>query len=68
MRSERRGGRYAIQVGATWLPGGRTSAWDALWRQIFADLEDTADKSSLGNEADDRELPNLTAEPGQDEV
>jgi hypothetical protein len=27
-----------IGVKAEWQPGARTTAWDALWRQILADL------------------------------
>jgi len=53
----------SIIVQTTWRPGIRTPAWDALWRQIFADLGDVLDEPLTDDEVDgfDVGLPAVTS-------
>jgi len=43
-RSNPPGRQSSIDVQVAWRPGARTPAWDALWRQIVADLSDVLDQ------------------------
>ena len=42
------GTRDYIEIQAAWQPGTRTVAWQALWRQIIADISDKIREGSDG--------------------
>ena len=58
----------SIKMQAAWRPGDRTPAWDALWRQIIADVEETLDRSSSDGEAEDSGPTVPPAAPSTGEV
>jgi hypothetical protein len=67
-RGNHPGKQPSIEIHAIWRLGARTPTWEALWRQIFADLGDVLDQPSPDYEDNGTGLPTLTAEPVQDEV
>jgi hypothetical protein len=67
-RDDHPGNQSSIEIRADWRPSTRTPVWDALWRQIFADLGDDLDQSASDDEVSAAGCRLPTAEPGQDEV
>jgi hypothetical protein len=67
-RDDHPGIQPSIEIRTDWRPGTRTSVWDALWRQIFAELGDDPDQESGDDEVRAAECRLPTAEPDQDEV
>ena len=57
------GKQSSIEMQAAWSPGTRTPAWDALWRQIMADLAEDNDQSSIDSEATDANHIDAVATP-----
>lgn len=67
-RDDHPGIQPSIEIRTDWRPGTRTPLWDALWRQIFADLGDDLDQPASDDEVDASGCRLPMAEPGQDEV
>jgi hypothetical protein len=67
-RDDQRDNHSSINVETRWCLGTRTPVWDALWRQIFADLGDDLDQPASDDEVSTAGCRLPTAEPGQDEV
>jgi hypothetical protein len=56
-RDDHPGRQPHIKVEAAWRSGPRSPAWDALWRQIRADLGDAFDSESIDNEPESDSQP-----------
>lgn len=67
-RGNHPGEKSQIKVQVVWRTGARTAAWDALWRQIIADLGAVLDQPPVNDEPEGSDLTPPPATSNEDEV